>query len=239
MSQAQEALQALLRNVPTEELSSYEHRTVFETIKQRLASAADLRAELQSLYKVEGFSDFALNLMWIAQEAENDPLKIAASPEDVTLVISSFRRAMGESVLSEGATSGASMMPGERTEEISMMEAAGSGDPRQFSAALERLVEAVQSGDEQRIALLAGVVNSCDRAAAENLPDDYKEFCGLLSEFLKYVEQNQLLDDIRVLNILANIPSPVAQWAGAAPEARAGLLAEEISVLRDFKSHFE
>ena len=239
MSQAQEALQALLSNVPTEELSSDEHRTVFETIKQRLASAADLGAELQSLYKVEEFSDFALNLMWIAQEAENDPLKIAASPEDVTLVISSFRRAMGESVLSEGATSGASMMPGEGTEEISMMEAAGSGDPRQFSAALEQLVEAVQSGDEQRIGLLAGVVNACDRAAAEYLPDDYREFCSLLAEFLKYVSKNQLLDDIRVLNILANIPSPVAQWAGAAPEARAGLLAEEISVLRDFKSHFE
>ncbi len=239
MSQAKDVLQALLGNVPTEELSLDEQRTVFEKIKQRLASAPDLRTELLSLYKVKGFSDFALSLMWVARQTERDPLMVSVSPEDTTLVFSSFRRAMGESAFLQAGTSGALRMPGDVTEDVGVTGPVGSGDARTFSVLLEQFVESVQGGDEQRTDLLESVVKECEAIAAGDFPYDYREFCSLLAESLNYVSGNQLLDDIRVLNIFANIPAAIAQWADTAPEGRAGLLAEEIGVLRDFKSHFE
>ncbi|MBI3580190.1 MAG: hypothetical protein HY089_12365 [Ignavibacteriales bacterium] len=47
------------------------------------------------------------------------------------------------------------------------------------------------------------------------------------------------MDDVRVMNILSNVSSPVSQWANAAPEARGGLLEDGLGPLRDFKSLFE
>jgi hypothetical protein len=231
MTQAQEVVQSLLSNVPVDELSSDEQRAVFEKIKERLISASDLNAELQSLYKVKNFSDFALCLMWIVERVEGNPLMQAASPEDETLVFSLFRRAQGEDAVAEAG--------GGSSTGIAGAAEVGSGDPAGFSFLIEQFTERVQSGDESRTVLLGNVLKECEAVAAGEYPQDYKEFCALASEFLNYVSENQLLDDIRVLNILANIPSPVAQWANAAPDARAGLLEEATSVLRDFKSHFE
>jgi len=228
MTQAQEVVQSLLSHVPVEELSSDEERAVYEKVKERLASASDLNAELRSLYRVKSFSDFALCLMWIAERAERNPLMLAASPEDETLVFSSFRRALGEGVSAEAIAAAPTEPP-----------AVGSGDPAGFSFLIEQFAERVQSGDESRTVLLDNLVKECNAVVAGEYAPDHKEFCGLLAEFLSYVSENQLLDDIRVLNILANIPSPVAQWASAAPGARAGLLEEATSVLQDFRSHFE
>lgn len=228
MTQAQEVVQDLLNRVPVDELSSDEQRAVFEKVKERLASASDLSAELRSLYQVKNFSDFALCLMWIAERAERNPLMLAASPEDETLVFSCFRRALGEGLSTEAVAAAPTMPP-----------AAGVGDPAGFAFLIEQFAERVQSGDESRLVLLDNLVKECGGVVAGEYAPDQKEFCSLLVDFLNYVSENELLDDIRVLNILANIPSPVAQWASAAPDARTGLLEEATSVLRDFRSHFE
>jgi hypothetical protein len=231
MTQPQEVLHSLLSNVPVDELSSDEQRAVFEKIRERLTSASDLNAELRSLYQVNNFSDFALCLMWVVERVEKNPLMLAASPEDETLVFSTFRRAMGEGVSTEAGAPAP-------TEPPAAFEP-GSGDVAGFSYLIEQFAERVQSGDESRTVLLENVVAECNAVVAGEYAPDHKEFCGLLADFLSYITENQLLDDIRVLNILANIPSPIAQWASAAPDARAGLLEEATSVLRDFRSHFE
>jgi hypothetical protein len=230
MTQAQEVVQSLLSNVPVDELSTDEQRAVFEKVRERLASAPDFNAELQSLYRVKNFSDFALCLMWIVDRLEKNPLSVSANPEDETLVFSSFRRAVGE-----GISEAESAVP---TEPAGATEP-GSGDAADFSYLIEQFAERVQSGDESRAVILENVVTECHAIVVGEYAVDEKEFCTLLADFLTYVSENQLLDDIRVLNILSNVPSPVAQWANAAPNARAGLLEEATSVLRDFRSHFE
>jgi hypothetical protein len=47
------------------------------------------------------------------------------------------------------------------------------------------------------------------------------------------------MDDVRVMNILSNVSSPVSSWAQAAPDGREGILAEGTEILRTFKSLFE
>jgi hypothetical protein len=233
MSRAQEILGSLLGTVSARELPTEEHRATFEKIKGRLLAAVDLQGELLALYRVRGFADFALTLMWVAQQAEQNPLMVSASPEDTMHAVSFFRQAVGERSYAAQASAG---------EEAWKSTGEGEGevvDVSSFAVTLEQLVEAVQGGDERRSELIERVLQECDAATASSSPDEYKRFCLLLAEFLKYVWKNQLLDDIRVLNILSNIPPPIGQWAITPPEARKGLLEEEIGVLRDFKSHFE
>ncbi len=89
--------------------------------------------------------------------------------------------------------------------------AIGNEQERSFAALLERLLESIQSGNDDRTELLSGVLSESNIVAtAESAPEDYKKFCKLLVEFLNYISDNQYLDDIRVMNIVSNIQDPVS-----------------------------
>lgn len=270
MSQAHDALRTLLGTVPLAELSNDQQRTTFEAILQRLVSVSDLETELKSLYKVRDFSDFATLLLWLVNRAEKEG-GFQLGPGDASLVLSSFRAAIGGVVPPSASPSpslgaddpfaafggGAVQSGGE--EQPSSLEGffsesssnqqdspgpaaaapADSGDEKEFSALLEQFVEAMQSGEDARVALLERVVAVCSIVGSGEFADDYKEYCRYMTEFLSYISENQYLDDVRVMNILSNVSSPVSQWANTAPTERQGLLEEGIAPLRDFKSLFE
>lgn len=244
MSRSQEVIQSLLNNVPLGLLASDEHRATFDKIKNQLAVSSDFDGELKKLYKVKGFSNFALSLMWLAKQVEENPLFLEANPEDEQRVFTAFGAAVGEeSGFPTTPTSSPleSLMttPAEATVPLPVVSAAG-GDEKAFAQLLEKFVETMQSGDDARIGLLQQVLAECSVVASSaDFPDDYKEYCMLMAEFLNYINENQFMDDVRVMNILSNVSSPVSQWANAAPEARAGLLEDGIGPLRDFKSLFE
>ncbi|MBI3112633.1 MAG: hypothetical protein HYZ01_13790 [Ignavibacteriales bacterium] len=267
MNHAHEALRTLLGTVPLAELSNDQQRTTFEALRQRLVSVADLETELRSLYKVRNFSDFATTLLWIANRTEKEG-GFQVDPGDTYLVLSSFRAAMGgvvppsalqapapdagdpfaafgvggteQSTLEEHPSSLEGFFPETPSNQ---QEPPGtptvSGDEKEFSALLEQFVEAMQSGEDARITLLERVVAVCSLVGTGEFADDYKEYCRYLSEFLSYISENQYLDDVRVMNILSNVSSPVSQWANTAPTERQGVLEEGIAPLRDFKSLFE
>ncbi len=118
--------------------------------------------------------------------------------------------------------------------------AATGGHEPDFATTLEKLVEAIQSGSEERGALLDQLTALAEQVVARpDAGDDFKAFCGYMVEFLKYVSANQLFDDIRVMNMMSNAFDPFSQWAKADPSARAGLLDQPNEVLREFKSLFE
>ena len=110
-----------------------------------------------------------------------------------------------------------------------------------FAGLMEQFVEAMQSGSDNREQLLTSVLQESNviTPMGSGAPDDLREFCQYLVEFLTYIRDNGFMDDVRVMNILSNVSSPVASWAQAAPEARQGELAEGIEILRTFKSLFE
>ncbi len=120
-------------------------------------------------------------------------------------------------------------------------ERAGEGSPEErFGKMVERTVEAIQSGSEEREALVQEMIALCQSVAAdESQPDDYKMFASTFSEFLTYITENQFLDDIRVMNLTSNVTDPVLEWVRAGEGNRAGLMEPAYDVLRDFKSLFE
>lgn len=230
MSRSQEVIQSLLNNVPLGLLASDEHRATFDKIKNQLAASSDFDGELKKLYKVNDFSNFALSLMWLAKQVEENPLFLEANPEDEQRVFAAFCAAVGEE-------SGFSATPASSP---TVVGSPASGDEKGFAQLLEKFVETMQSGDDARTGLLQQVLAECSVVTSDaDFPDDYKEYCSLMTEFLNYIGENQLMDDVRVMNILSNVSSPVSQWAHAATEARAGLLEDGIGPLRDFKSLFE
>ncbi|MBI3587097.1 MAG: hypothetical protein HY088_08215 [Ignavibacteriales bacterium] len=244
MSRSQEAVQSLLNNIPLGLFSSDEHRTTFENIKNQLAASSDFDGDLKKLYTVKDFSNFALSLLWVAKQVEENPIFLEATTEDEQRIFTSFCAAVGEDV-------GFPASPAEPPLESFMATSAeatvpppvvseASGDEKGFAQLLEKFVEVMQSGDDARMSLLQQVLGECAVVVSgAGFAEDYKEYCRLMTEFLNYINENQLMDDVRVMNILSNVSSPVSQWANAAPEARSGLLEEGIGPLRDFKSMFE
>jgi hypothetical protein len=226
MTQTNDVVRTLFANFPIAELGSEEQRQVFEGLKTRFTNTADAAVELKNLYKVKGFSDFASVMMWILDRAQKDPHLAATSPEDETLLLSTFRRALGE----EDFASEPVLPAGGGT---------GSIDEKGFASQLDRFSEAVQSGIEGRGAQLESLFNECEGIANHSADVDFKQFGSLLSDFLKYIAESELLDDVRVINIESNIASSVSQWAIAPPDARHGLMEEALGMLRDFKTHFE
>lgn len=96
MSRSKQYITSLLDNVPITELSDFEHRTTFDQIKERISSADDVVTELKTLFRVNNFSDFALGLLWIADKVERDPSMLESTPEEQTLILSAFRKAVGD-----------------------------------------------------------------------------------------------------------------------------------------------
>jgi hypothetical protein len=128
----------------------------------------------------------------------------------------------------------------EPTQPSSGGSTSGSEQELKFAILLEQFLESVQSGNDDRTKLLSDIINECNTVlVAGNAAEDYKQFCKLLMDFLKYISNNQYMDDVRVMNILSNIQDPFAQWARNTPDNRMGLLDPVIDILRDFKTMFE
>lgn len=233
MTQSNDILRALLANFPAAELPSGQPQRVFESIRARLTDAPDAGEELKNLYKVKGFSDFAMGLMWMVDRAEKNPGQVSIGPEDETLLLSSFRKAMAE-VSPQAAAA---------THVQDLVQAGGGGtgeaDPTVFAGQVEQFVEAVQGGSGGMRMLLEDLVAECDSVVLRGGAPDLVEFTTLFGEFLKFISESELFDDVRVINILSNVSSSVSSWANTPADARAGLLEEALNMLRDFKTHFE
>ena len=233
MTQSDDILRALLANFPVAELPSGDPQRVFESIKARITDAPDAGEELKNLYKVKGFSDFATGLMWMVDRAEKSPGQVSIGPEDETLLLSSFRKAMAE-VAPQAATAAP-------VQDVAQPGGGGTGesDPRVFAGQVEQFAEAVQSGSDGTRMLLEDLAAECDNIVQQGGAPDLVEFASLFREFLKYISESELFDDVRVINILSNVSSTVSSWANTPADAQAGLLEEALNILRDFKTHFE
>lgn len=225
MAEQREVLATILESFPVAELSTDEQRQTFLGIKNRLLSAADVQEELKTLFKVNGFSDFAAGLLWVVDRSAISPEVSGISMEDETLLLASFRRALGDQMVQPSPAAGGG-------------EGGGRGDVA-LASALERFSEAVQGGTEDRETFHVSLLGMAEGPEARALGGDGAQFADLLAEFLRYIADNQLFDDIRVINILSNISSSFSQWANTPPDGRSDALEESLSLLRDFRSQFE
>lgn len=284
MNRSQKYVSGLLERLPKWELRSYEHQTTLDRIRDRITSSQSIQTELQSLYRVQGFSEFALSLMWIVERVEKDTSLEESTLAEETLVFEKLRNALGDvsgsaqksSAQSQDLTipsfSGNTPDPGPSYQEstfqmtfapeppptpavldswgmdqpmASAVQPAGSssgesGQENRFAAMLERFLESVQSGNDDRTTLLPGLISETKAALNAGSSDqDFKQFCEMFSEFLQFVMDNQFIDDIRVMNIVSNVQDPVTQWVRTNSQNRSGLLTPALDILRDYKTMFE
>ncbi len=116
---------------------------------------------------------------------------------------------------------------------------AAAGDEVQHAALFEKFIEALQSGAEDRMALFDQLVQVTTSAASGSGQQDYKDYSQLLIDLLKSLNDNQMLDDIRAMNMLSTAFDPFSQWAKADAAGREGLLFQGIEALKGFKALFE
>ena len=116
----------------------------------------------------------------------------------------------------------------------------GAVDTSSFGKQLEQFMEAIQGGTDDRAPMLEQITSSCEVLSADTgTPDDVRHYIENLKEFLAYISENQLLDDVRVMNLVTNIQDPFAQWMLAAEGERIGILDQATELLRDFRTMFE
>jgi hypothetical protein len=270
MTRSQKYISTLLERLPKWELRSYDHQMNLDRIRDRISSTSDIQQELRYLYQVKGFTEFALGLMWIMDKVEKDTTLEESTLDEETLIFSKFRQAVGditaptqESVptptmfdlpaipgfestfpsTTEPAVDslwGGSPQSTPTSPSISDVSMSGDKNEHDFALLLERFLESVQSGNDDRATLSSDVINGCNAVIANSAAaEDYRKFCQLLIDFLQYILTNQFLDDVRVMNIVSNIQEPFSQWARSGPDNRAGMLDQAIDILRDFKTMFE
>ncbi len=205
MTRSQQYIDILLDHIPKWELREFEHRNLYDQIKEALISTDDLRNKLLTLYKVQGFSDFALYLLWIAERVEKDQSLERSTPEEEKTVFNLFKKAVGEEVFEENISPISSssdystpISPVETTmvyesesslnsfttpvSEFTMDSSDVSGsntdiwgtqatvvqrqeynsEERSFAKLLETFLEAIQTGNEDRVILLSTLRSECN-----------------------------------------------------------------------------
>lgn len=266
MTRSQQYIDLLLDHIPKWELKEYEHRDIFDRVKETIVTSDDVRTKLSQLYKVKGFSDFALSLLWIVDRVEQDATLERPTQEEENLVFSFFRKAVGESepstsaqsvnesdVISSQPENATFSFPNDETVpdktpgyidwgvslEPDAFQSNSEMNEEGFAHLLNQFLESVQSGNEDRLTLLKGLRLQCKDALSNTADQEAQQFYQLLNDFLEYVDTNQYIDDIRVMNIISNIQDPYDQWAHLLLNERSGKLDPAIAILQDFKSMFE
>jgi hypothetical protein len=266
MTRSQQYIDLLLDHIPKWELKEYEHRDIFDRVKEAIVTSDDVRTKLIQLYKVKGFSDFALSLLWIVDRVEQDAALEHPTQEEENLVFSFFRKAVGESessvpkqsandadvISSQSENATFSFTSDEAVPDITpeypdwgvslqsdAFQPNTGMNEEGFAHLLEQFLESVQSGNDDRETLLKGLKLQCTEMLSNATDQEAQRFYQLLDEFLEYVDSNQYIDDIRVMNIISNIQDPYAQWAHSPLNERSGKLDPANAILQDFKSMFE
>jgi hypothetical protein len=69
--------------------------------------------------------------------------------------------------------------------------------------------------------------------------EEFQRYAALVDDFLGYIDEHQLLDDIRVMNLVTNLQEPFGQWLSTDEAGRAGILDQCVEMQRDFRTMFE
>ncbi len=119
-------------------------------------------------------------------------------------------------------------------------EVVGTSDPDIFGRLLERFLEAVQSGTDERAEILERLRASCAVIRTDTSSgEEYQRYAELVNDFLGYINEHQLLDDVRVMNLVTNIQEPFGQWLSTPEDERSGILDQGFDMHKDFRTMFE
>ncbi len=122
----------------------------------------------------------------------------------------------------------------------SPVAAEGTSDQAEIGRLLEQLLEALQAGEDTRAEFLTSLRASFALCLSQETQDaSFRSYCEAVDDFLGYVQENDLLDDVRVMNFFTNVQEPYAHWMEAAEGERDGILEQAISFLSDFRAMFE
>lgn len=167
-------------------------------LAEMIAASSDYRATLRTLARVEGMEAFALRLLWCAERAGEVPEGNAGDPI-VDYEIEHLRRALAPGFSSAPPQPKASLdvrdlgsTVGQFCSSVAVLRReAFRGE--EFSGARRATVQALALDGERLRA-----------AAAAERNQDVEHFSRAFRGFLEYVLAQDLLEDVRVVNLIEN-----------------------------------
>lgn len=250
MSHSKDYLIKLLDSVHPFELTSDEQQVIFRKIRNRLHDGSDIHIDLQTLYKVNEFYNFALVLMYIVEQSEKNPSKTMFSSDEKMLVVWNFIRAMGGVPTSDikvveviEEEDEETIDVGHQIDETPSFELSVNEtiSIEAFGFRLDQLIEAMQQGDDSRQSLLSEIISMAQRYGSEKeeILKDFNNLAIHIVEFLTYVHEEDLYEDVRVMNLLSNLSSTAGAFQHDSDEEKISAIQESITTLSDFRSLFE
>ena len=205
MSGAQSYIVRVLRKVETW-LSDHSHSTEASRVGkliQKLAQADDMHEALSALYRVEQFDQFALRLMWLMEAAERGDAGLENGMMEYQatvlgdLVVNAFKT---DSAAREIA--GPRMLPDQIDNLYVSLHKFGRGVEELKRGSLEGgIFKGIQ---ENRLYRILNELASLKEAAVAAGKEQVIHFGDACSEFIQYVLDNGLLNDVRIVNVLDN-----------------------------------
>ena len=260
MTHIQVVVDALFERFPPEELGGGSERGQFERLRSTLTETEEWPGTLRRLYQAEQCDELALGLMWLTERLGAEPERREPGPEEEEVFFRALRRGLGLQQAEFGRFAAEAMPtfsepqpdqtgagPGDVASEPVVSpfteggpETEGTSDPEIFGRILERFLEAVQSGSDDRASLLERLRASCTMIGSDaSTGEEYQRYAVLIRDFLSYISEHQLLDDVRVMNLVTNIQDPFGQWLSTPEGDRAGILDQCHEMHKDFRTMFE
>jgi hypothetical protein len=268
MTHIRTVVKTLFEKFPPQDLSGGPERDQFDRLRSTLTESQEWMATLRRLYQAEQCDELALSLMWITDRLEAEPDRRELGPEEEDVFFRGLRRGLGLPQAGFGDLFGQPAIPAASMDDLSPAsedvasliaetspetgpvpiasiagggdEAEGTADPDIFGRLMERFLEAVQSGSDDRIPVLARLQASCSAIRSDaSSGEEFQRYAELVNDFLGYIDQHQLLDDVRVMNLVTNIQEPYGQWLSTPEGDRAGILDQCHEMHKDFRMMFE
>ncbi len=257
MTHVQTVVETLFDRFPPQELGGGPERDQFERLRASLSDSQEWQGTLRRLYQAEQCDELALGLMWITERLEADPDRSEPGADEEDVFFRALRKGLGLpqagfgdlQSFDEVETSPSETSPEPPTVDFAPepsasagggMEVEGTSDPDIFGRLLERFLESVQSGSDDRAEILERLRASC--AVIRSDPSsgaEYQRYAELVEDFLGYINEHQLLDDVRVMNLVTNIQEPFGQWLSTPENERSGILDQGFDTHKDFRTMFE
>ncbi len=167
-------------------------------IMQRLAQADDVQEELENLYKVECFSEFAMNLMWQLKGIEQGTLGSDNGAAD------HYASELAEILLARLGKTMDVTPPVAEPERSDML----TDSQHEVGSLIEELkrrsviLEEFKGIEESQLRKLLGGLLALREQASSLGRGDLARYADACRGFVQYVVDHSLFRDVRVLNIL-------------------------------------
>jgi len=217
-------------------------------ISEGYSKVEDKRAYLKDLYKVVGLSEFSMAGLWFLENKLTtdidantyERIKIQIGDSEPPTYLMDETTLSDQPVDQQTKETDADIVHETVSSDDSMSGAQVKGINTEFGMAFERFVVAMQTGDAESKELALHVIGLLEGIKTDKyLVPIEQEVTSVLHDLLSFITKNDIMDDVRVMNLLLNFEDSMNHAIQKEADEREGFLHEALDVIKEYRTLFE